>query len=446
MNSIVKRLLIGIVVFLVFFPVHAQVIPDTLNGRNIYNPHRLKPQDTSAIIQNKPEIQEQIHHDNLNPGISLNRDSIEARERFIKDSIEARQKFIQDSLIAREKFIKDSIQRRQRILDSLNFLQAELPRLFDATLKSETEDIIVYHTDIKITGDSTLSNYSYRILPFGLNKPFTPWVSTINLSNNTVKIGMDKTDRRIISINSPIINCTYNYGNQKNLIVINEKSIIIKNRSGEFFKEPIDSVFFNRYRKITKIKRYVRLSRVSGNYQRGAVLLTYLSQVKQFDYNAVNQISGYQVVNFCERSSVKDPNKVCYIVTYTLATQNKTYVLTRRNDPVNNYSDGSFTFEFDDNNNLKSVSFKNVSNTEDWKTIVELNKDGNVNNYYYQIKGKIDHSLLFKYNLDDPTAKYKVESITCTFQSDGLSYYQKNNTTGKSRVRNKMTLEWSPWE
>ena len=444
-NSDLKKIVAGVILYLMIFPLHAQDIPDTLNGRNIYNPHRLESRDTS-FNRDQSEVQQKVSHDSVNTDVSFNRDSIVARERFLQDSIAERQKFIQDSLLAREKFIKDSIEKRQRILDSLTFLQERLPVLINASLKTMTEDVIVHHSDVKIVGDSTLSDYTYWILPFGLNKPFTPWVSAINLSDNPVKIGINKASNKITFIKSSAFNCSYNYGNNKNILIINEQSIIMNNRSGEFYKEPVDSVFFNNSGKIFKIKRYVRLYHVTGNYQRGAFILTHLSRVKQFDYNPAQQLSGFQVVNFCDRWSTKDPNKVCFIVNYTLDLQNNTYVLTRRNDPVNSYSDGTFMFEFDNNNILKSVSFKNTSNTENWKTIVELNDVGNVNNYYYQVNGKIDHSLLFKYNLDDPNAKYKVESITCTFESDGLSYYQKNNTTGKSRVRNKMTLEWSPWE
>jgi len=413
---------------------YSQNPPDTLKRRNIYNPEILRQKDTTFSGDSLDVMNQQI------------RDSIEARLKFIQDSIEVRLKFIQDSIEAREKFIRDSIQRRQRILDSLNFLIAELPRLIDASLKTFIEDIIIYNDKLKIIGDSTLSDYTCRILPFKLNEPFKPWKLTLNLSDNPVKIYVDTIRHKIISIKSPSFNCSFDYRKQDNLVIINEQSTVLSNRSGKFYSEPFDSVFFDRRGRVVKIKRYIQFYQVTGNYQRGAPLFIHLSRVKQFEYNTDNMISGHQVVYFCDRWSKQDENKVCNIITYSLNMQGKAYILTRHNDPVNEFASGTFTFEFDNMYNLKSVSFKNIKNTEDWKCFIDLNNDGNVIRYAYQNKGIVSTAFIINYYLDDPGARHKVETISCTYEDDGVSYYQRNNTTGKSRIRNRLTGEWGPWQ
>jgi hypothetical protein len=205
-------------------------------------------------------------------------------------------------------------------------------------------------------------------------------------------------------------------------------------------------VFFDRLGRVSKIKQYIQFYQVTGNYKRGAPLFIHLSKVKQFEYTADNRMTKYRIISFCDRWSAQDENKVCNIVTYTLNIQGKTYILTLQNDPVNEYADGTFTYEFDNQYNLKSVSFNNTKNSENWKTYIELNEAGNVSRYVYQTKGVEHKTLLVNYYLDDPKAKHKVETITCIFEDDGVSYYQKNNTTGKSRVRDRLTGEWGPWE
>jgi hypothetical protein len=121
------------------------------------------------------------------------------------------------------------------------------------------------------------------------------------------------------------------------------------------------------------------------------------------------------------------------------------YLLSRRNNPANGYSDGTYTFTFDGNDNLKGVSFVNVANTENWHRSIELNKDGNVSCYIDKTNDVIRQSLCMIYH-PEPQAKYPVETVTTIFEKDGISYYQKNNTTGKIRTRDKMTLEWSQWK
>ncbi len=432
-NYIFQKVFLILFGLLLFSQLIAQNTPDSLRVRYYYRPSSAKQQDSIAIPDSQYVRQQFVH------------DSIEARLEFIRDSIQARLKFIQDSIIAREKFVRDSIQRRKRILDSVTFLQAELPRLIDASIKTVKEDVIIYTSKVIIIGDSILSNYRFNIVPFDISKPFTPWKSTINLSTNPIKFTVDTIKRKITSIQAPFFNCTYMYGHNRNILRINEQGIIVQNSMGKLYKAPIDSVFFDRFGRITKIKRYNQFYKLVNNYQKGAPLYLHLSQVKQFEYNSANEMTKYHVVNFCELRSGQTENKVCNIVTYTINAQGRTYAITRHNDPVNEFSDGVFTVEFDYKYDPKSLSFVNKKNTENWKCFVELNEAGNVSSYVYQTNGVVERTLLVNYYLDDPHAKHKVETITCTFEDDNISYFQKNNTTGKSRTRDRLTLEWGPW-
>lgn len=411
----------------------AQVTDDTARDIRLYRPPAKEQKDT-VFTPESQDIQRQRM-----------RDSINARQQFLRDSTAARLRFIQDSIRAREIFVRDSILRRERILDSLNHLKAELQKLLDASIRTIKEDIIIYQDEIKIIGDSVLSDYSYRILPFDLTKPFTPWKKTINLSDSPIRIKTDKTTKRITAIKDPSITCSFNHGKGTNILRINEPGVIMERREGRLYKLPFDTVFYNRQGRIVKIKRYNHFHRVGSNYQIGAPLFIHLSQVKQYEYDASGQMTRYQVVNFCDRWSVSDEKKVCYIINYSLSIRGNTYTLTRQNDPVNNYSDGSFTCEFDDHFNLKSLAFRNKSNTENWVTFVELNKAGNVSRYLYQINDFIPKSLDIIYHLDDSDARHKIEMITNTFEKDGVCYYQENNTTGKRRERDRLTGEWGPW-
>jgi hypothetical protein len=412
---------------------YPQQYTDTLGGRNLYNPQRLGARDTIRVTPGEPALQQS--------------DSImELRLKFIQDSLLIREQFIRDSLLAREQFVKDSIQRRQRMLDSLKFLQKELPGLLDAYLKTVKEDIIIYDNRISIIGDSVLSDYSYVFLLFNLTQPFTPWKVSYGLSGSRIKFLTDNASQRITSVQAPFMNCSFTYGNRSDVLVINELSIIQHDRSGHFYKTPVDSVFFDRYKRVVKIKRYVQFYGVINNRQRGAPLFLNLSQVKQYEYGPDNQIEQYQVVNFCERYKAYETSKVCNIINYEFSKQGNTCLLTRHNDPANSYSDGTFTFEFDTGENLKSVSFHNLSDTENWQRIVELNAEGNVNCYIDKTKDIVRQSLCMIYHLKEPGVKYPVETITTTFEEDGISYFQKNNTTGLSRVRDRMTLEWGEWK
>ncbi|MBN1416078.1 MAG: hypothetical protein JW973_13335 [Bacteroidales bacterium] len=416
-----------------FAGLNAQQHTDTLKGRNLYRPDRLKSKDT-LFIPATPVQPAQITGD-----------SLDIRAAFMRDSLLAREQFIRDSLLAREQFVKDSIQRRQRILDSLSFLKKELPVLLDAYLKTVKEDIIIKNNEIRIIGDSVLGDYNYVILTFNLTEPFTPWKVNHSLTGKSVKFHIDSTIQKITSVQTPFIKCSFTYSNKNNILVINELNAIQNDRWGQFYKTPIDSVFFDHLQRVVKIKRYIQFYRVVNNTQRGAPLFLNLSQVKQYEYGPDNQIKQYQVVNFCDRWKAYETNKVCFIMTYTFTKQNNTYLLVRHNDPPNSYADGTYTFEFDDRENLKSVSFHNLSNTENWQRIIELNKDGYVNCYVDKKKDMVTQSLCMIYHLNEPNAKYPVEKITTVYEEDGVSYFQRNNTTGLSRMRDKMTMEWGPW-
>ncbi|MFO7655829.1 MAG: hypothetical protein R6W78_02075 [Bacteroidales bacterium] len=399
----------------------AQHNNDTVKAKSLYRPPSLTQQDTLPVSG-----------------------SMQLREQYIYDSIQARMAFVKDSIAQRQQFIRDSIAERQRILDSLNFLKKELPKLLDAAVKTFKEDIIINQQNICIIGDSTLCNYTYDILPFNLSQPFTPWKGAINLSDDPVKMEFS-ANNQIKSLQAPGITCSFVYGNSENILRINEKAVILNKSTGKLYKEPFDTVFFDTRGRVAKIKRYIHFSQASDNYRKGASLFMHLTQVKQFDYGADNQVTKIQVVNFCDRWSAGAEHKICNIVTYSFNKQLNKYNITRKNDPANNYSDGTFTLEYDASENLKSLSFINSGKSENWKTHVELNKEGNVKRYLYEINGKINQSLDFNYYLNDTNAKYPVEQIKCTFEDDGISYYQMNTTTGKSRTRDKMTGEWSPW-
>jgi hypothetical protein len=365
------------------------------------------------------------------------------RQQQIQDSIAARQQFIQDSIAARLKFIQDSIARRQRIHDSIVYLKKELPRILEAYIRAISDQIIVKSYEIPVKGDSMLGNYEYMVLPFGLEQPYTPWKPKIYLNSKAVKIKYDPGTKNITSLQVPSIVCTLNYGS--NILIINEQTAILNNRWGKFFKIPVDSVFFDKSGKIVKIKRYIHFHQATSNYQKGAFLFTHLAEVKQFEYTASNELSRFQWTSFCDRWAAYDPKKVCNIATFTITRQGSNYIVKRENDPKNNFAEGNFTFEVDNAGILKSVSFLNVSSTEDWKTFIELNEAGNVSRYVYQNKGVVNKTLLVNY-YDDPKAPNKVETVTCIFEDDGISYYQQNNTTGKVRERDRTTGEWGPWK
>jgi hypothetical protein len=384
---------------------------DTLKSLNLYKPQQLETQDS-------------IHR---------------------LDSIAARLQFIRDSLVIREQFVRDSIQRRQRMADSVTFLQKELQGLLEAYFRTVKEDIILHCQKIAIVGDSTLGDFVYLTLPFGVKDPYTPWKTKIGLAGKYTRIIVDKTSQKVISVQTPQMKASFIHANGGNLLIIKEPVIVQKNYNGNFYKTPIDSVFFDRYKRVANIKKYILFYSLVNNNQKGDLLFINRTQVRQYEYGADSEITQYQEVRFCERWKAYETNKVCSILAYTFLKQGDTYLLTRKNDPANTYSDGTYTFVFDQSENLTGISFKNVANTESWNRQIELNKDGNVNCYFDKTNNVLRQSLCMVYHDKDPKAKYPVEIITTTFEEDGISYLQRNNTTGQSRTRDRMTLEWSPW-
>ncbi len=437
MKTLLTRNLKSVIIIIVVFNslhIIGQLHADSLNDRHLYRPRSSQSTENSGEQYSR---ETQQHYD---------QDSINARLKYIQDSITARMEFVRDSIIAREQFIKDSIQRRERILDSLNFLRAQLPRLIDACLKAVEDDLIIEQDEVNIIGDSTLSNYDYQLLPFNMTLPYTPWKASVNLSNKPIYIKADFKRKIIHAIQTSFVDCSFKYHPRSNIVIIFGKSTILNKRAGKFYKIPTDSVFFDNQGRVLKIKRYIGLYTVTSNYQKGSPVLSYLTQVKQYQYGAGKRFTKLQIVTFCDRWSKADPQKVCNILDYTLNKQGNTYILSQKSDPVNDYADGTFRFEFDYTGHLQHVSFKNIKNTEDWKTTLEVNDAGNVSRYIYRKSGKVNKTLLVNYYLDDPSAKYKVETVTCVFEDDGISYFQKNNTSGKSRVRDRVTGEWSPWQ
>ena len=361
-----------------------------------------------------------------------------------QDSINARLKFVQDSIRARQQFVRDSILRRKQILDSLTFLKGELQPVLEAIYWTIKEDIVSHADKIAIIGDSVLGDYVYHFLPLGVAGPYAPWKGSLSLNAKQMHFNIDKKTKKISTIQSPSLKSSLNYANQGTVLIIQEANAIQSNSLGKFYKIPIDSVFYDRNKRIVKIKRYMQFYTLVNNSQKGALLFTNRWQVKQYQYSTNNQIIQYEQVKFCDRYKAYDPNEVCCIITYAVAKQGYNYMISRRNNPANEFSDGTFTLEYDENGNIKGISFKNFKNTGDWQRLVELNKEGNVNCYTDKSQGvKLNTTCMIYHN--EPNAKYPVEIIFTTFDKDGVSNLEKNNTTGKKRIRDKMTLEWSPW-
>jgi hypothetical protein len=209
---------------------------------------------------------------------------------------------------------------------------------------------------------------------------------------------------------------------------------------------PFDSVFYDTNGDVLKIKRYASVFQANDKYQKGNFLFDALLKVKQFTYNSAGEIITAEHINFSDRWNITDAEKVTTIQRYKVSHQQNNYIITRTGDPKNDYSDGTFIYEFDDAHQLKSAAFTNYKQTEKWKTSIETNTLGYVTRYIYDVNGHISSTLLINYFPDAKGKNYTFETITCTFESDGISYFQKNNTTGKSRIRDKFTGEWGPWQ
>ena len=426
---------LGVWVTMLFFPVmlYAQDTSDTGYGRNIYRPQHARQDDSLHMNATKDTLPQP------------DQDSLDARMQFIRDSIDARMQFIRDSLAAREAFVRDSLQRRERAIDSLNFLKAALPVLLEASLRTVLDEIPISTIPPVITEDLSLTDFIYITLPFDFIRPFTPWKSRINLSDKPVSIVVDPGKKKITSIQTPVFHFSYNYDPRSKTLRIQGQGAIAGASSVKYFKLPVDTVFYDAKGRIMKIKKYHEFYQVKNNYQKGAFVYSQLAQVRQFEYNTLNAITSYQLTNFCDRSTAQQSVKVCNMITYQVISQGTLYKVVRRNDPANEYSDGEFTYEFGPDHTLISVSFINNKKTENWKTFIELNEKGDVASYIYENNGVIRNSLLINYYLNSPNARYKVETIGCSFEGDGVCYYQINNMTQKSRSRDKLTMEWGPW-
>ncbi len=418
-----RRIIIILLGLLSFSQVFAQVNQDSTKNSEKHNPDLIIQNDTTSFSSDSTLIENQ----------------------FILDSIAIRQKFIRDSLIAREEFIRDSLYRRKLILDSLTFLKQKLPKLIEAAIKSINEEIIIFTDPIDIIGDSMLSGFTYRVLSQKIDKPYAPWRSTIKLSGNSFKIKIDTINKKINSVRSPEINYSFNYDIAERIVRMNGRSTILKKRTVNYYKFPIDSVFFDRKGRVKMLKKYVHYFEATKNYKKGASLSVDIVQIKEFNYFSDGVLSSYRLINYCDGSGGKKKNEICHTVTYTLTRQGRKFTVVKKNEPENVYSDGTFVYEFDSKFDMKRMEFTNVAKSLNRNCIIELNEERNVSRYLYEKDGIINKTILVNYN-DNPNAKYKVETVVCYFKEDGISYYQKNTTTGKSRTRNKLTMKWNPWK
>lgn len=444
MHLKLSALLFGCCLFLTH-GIFAQVTPSD-RSNHLYRPQ----QPTNKPLEKQPDTIAHKVGQNLDLNIdttqTVNQDSLAARLKFVQDSLAIREAFVRDSIIKRQAFVRDSIMKRKRRIDSLNFLKVNLPKFLEASLKTNSDDVFLKAAPLKVIGDSVLSDYTVRKLIFNLEKPYTPWELTFNLSDKPIIFKVDTLKKTIKAIKAGNFSHLYNYNPSRKVLRIDERSIILNNRYGKFFNLPVDSVFYNARGQITKIKRYDHYYKVTPTYQKGAFLFRHLTQVKQYSYLPNGNASKIETVNFCERWRESMPKKVCIIVTYELSGGGNSYTLKRNNDPANIYSDGQFTFNFENSGNLKTVEFKNTQGNEDWETTINLNENGRVKQYIFKNKGKITRSLLIYYYDNDPKAKHKLETVSCFFEDDLISYKQVNNTTGKERVRDRLTMEWSDWK
>ncbi len=360
------------------------------------------------------------------------------------DSI-AREQYIRDSVMAREKFVRDSIIHRQHVRDSLVFLKNHLPSLISAALFTKDDDIIVSVNAVEVIGDSALTDFTYRVLPNRFVDPYKPWYGVVNLTSHPVKFEVDTIKKCITSLTINGDNNMFSYTGNNKIVVIKKSGRFTSKYGKKYYRAPIDSVIFDSKGKLSQIKRYYIVYEATDNFKLGKKLFDFRWQVKQFKI-IDNELSSFKVVKYADRWNSYEPEKIASVSDYVFSKEGYSYKLERKNDPVNNFSDGTYQYEFDDIGNLKTVTFRNTSNTENWKTFIELNEQGFVSRYVYKDKGVVNRTLLVNYFLDDPDAKYKVETVTCTFEDDGISYYQHNNTTGKSRQRDKFTGVWGPWE
>ncbi len=367
------------------------------------------------------------------------------RQEFIRDSILAREKFVKDSILAREKFVRDSLYKRKLIRDSVSFLKKELPRLLEAILKSEKEDIIMSVQDVKIIGDSMLGDFTYRILAQNLSLPYAPWRPTIDLSGKNITVKVDTINKVVSYFKMAKKRYKFTYKPNDKIVRVQGNSSIITKKSKNYYKVPIDSIFFDANNRVKSIKSYIHYFEADKNYKKGASLYIDIIRIKKFEYFPDGVLSNNQVITYCDRWGGITPNKQCHKVTYAISREDRKFIIKESNEPHNQFSDGTFTYEFDTNFDLVKMKFKGNDKARDRICFVELNEDRNVSRYLYK-KGSdfINRTLVIEYN-NDPKANYKYETITCHFEKDRVCYFQRNNRTGKSRKRDRLTLKWTPW-
>ena len=429
---------------------------DTLRGRNLYRPKNTQQASTPARAEPKNIVQPQtdlIAKDTLTGKEADNtfeidsvkqafiQDSIYRRQLFVADSIAKREAFILDSIAKREAFIRDSIARRERILDSLNVLRAQLPKIIKACILNYTDDIFVTTSGLQIIGDSCLGDFNYTILPFAYTEPYTPWLKTIPFKDNPVDFKFDTVSKKVTSIKTGYFAGKITHA-KHNLLILKGTSLITNKAGKKLFKSPIDSIFLDTKGNVLKVKKYDMLYNVV-NYKKGSFYKKELTVVKQYSYSGSEFPSSYSITKFCNKGRGM---QVCNIISHTLTKTGNNYHMTLNNDPANKYSDGTYDFEFTTPNYVSKVTFKNTGGSEIKNYIIEVNDDGFVSRYLYQINDKVHQTLLINYFLDDPNAKFKYETTTCIFEDDGICYFQRNNMRKLNRERSRYTGAWGPWE
>jgi len=346
--------------------------------------------------------------------------------------------FVDDS-IKRMEYKLDSIARIKRIKDSISITKKQLKFILECYFKAIHENIPISGVYIQTYDDTLISKAGYFLITFNLNQPFKPWYYELDLLLQNLKIVFDN-NHLIRKITSKNINIDIEY--QKNIIIIKNIHSILNNKYGSYYKIPIDSIFLDNNNNIIKIKEYLKFYNLINNKEKGDFLFENIVFVKQFYYNRDNSLSKIQIVNFGDRWYKFETQKVTGIINYEITKNNMTYIINRKTDPENIYADGKYIYEFDSNMNLIKVNYINNSTAENWRKEIELNNNGHIHCYYDYIKDKLKQSLCFIYNYSEN----KYQSITTIFEDDGISYFQRNNTTGQTRRRNKLTLEWGPWE
>ncbi len=411
-----KITIITILMVLDFVVLHSQINQDSIQNQEQKDTIIVLENDTTALQNDTTVLQ--------NDTTTLQVDSV---------------------FLARQKFIADSLHKRKLIKDSVVFLQKELPKLLEAAARAESEAIVISYENVNIIGDSALDNFSYRILTRNISGPYTPWLKKVVLSAKNIKIEIDTTSKSITKFSKSKKHYKFSYSDDKKVVAINKRGSIISKKGKNYYKLPIDSVFFDENNKITMIKTYIHYFNATKNYRKSDFLYFDIDKIKKFKYFTDGVLSYYEIIKYCSRWDGGAENKQCHIVTNNIIREGNKFTVKEHNKPENKFSDGTFIYEFDDSLNLKSMEFKGADKHISKMCFVELNKEGNVSRYLFKKDGFINRTLMINYN-DNPNADYKYEIITCYYEKDRVCYFQKNNRTGQSRRRDRLTLKWSKWK